>query len=290
METDNELEGQLLQQFSSLGTTDKDVLISEFQKLLGNQLNPGECAFFLDMNNWNLQAAVWSYYEYNQPSNKGPQFKFIGDITEGEGEDVPPNTRFTKTWRISNSGEERWPPGCHVKFCEGENLSLTDRTIVDCLEPGQVVDVTMVMQSGEAGTFQSKWRMSTATGLLFGEPIWVIVTVAEGGVLGVTQQLSKFGTDFLHTSNNVQQDNIPNPFASPTKSTVEHNFGASPQNSLIAHHGSPNLTPVSPSPTHSPHHVDINGSTVRSLFPTAIDDRPGSHSDTNCTDMQEDMS
>ena len=65
-------------------------------------------------------------------------------------------------------GEERWPPGCHVKFCEGENLSLTDRTIVDALEPGQVVDVTMVMQSGEAGTFQSKWRMSTATGLLFG--------------------------------------------------------------------------------------------------------------------------
>ena len=57
---------------------------------------------FVDFRN--LQAAVWSYYEYNQPSNKGPQFKFIGDITEGEGEDVPPNTRFTKTWRISNSG------------------------------------------------------------------------------------------------------------------------------------------------------------------------------------------
>ena len=52
METDNELEGQLLQQFSSLGTTDKDVLIAEFQKLLGNQLNPAGCAFFLDMNNW----------------------------------------------------------------------------------------------------------------------------------------------------------------------------------------------------------------------------------------------
>lgn len=52
MDEDTELEGQLLQQFSSLGTTDRDVLIAEFQKLLGNQLNPAGCAFFLDMNNW----------------------------------------------------------------------------------------------------------------------------------------------------------------------------------------------------------------------------------------------
>ena len=53
MDVDNELEGKLLQQFSSMGTTDKEALISEFQKLLEpNQLNPAGCAFFLDMNNW----------------------------------------------------------------------------------------------------------------------------------------------------------------------------------------------------------------------------------------------
>ena len=53
MDVDNELEGNLLRQFSSLGTTDKEVLIAEFQKLLGpNQLSPEGCGFFLDMNNW----------------------------------------------------------------------------------------------------------------------------------------------------------------------------------------------------------------------------------------------
>lgn len=52
MDVDNDLDGQLLQQFSSMGTTDRDVLIAEFQKLLGNKLNPSSCAFFLDMNNW----------------------------------------------------------------------------------------------------------------------------------------------------------------------------------------------------------------------------------------------
>lgn len=53
MDVDNDIDGKLLQQFSSMGTTDREVLISDFQKLLGpNQLTPAGCAFFLDMNNW----------------------------------------------------------------------------------------------------------------------------------------------------------------------------------------------------------------------------------------------
>ena len=52
MDVDNDLDQQLVLQFSSMGTTDKEVLITEFQKLSGNQLNPEGCAFFLDMNNW----------------------------------------------------------------------------------------------------------------------------------------------------------------------------------------------------------------------------------------------
>ena len=52
MDVDSDLDSKLLQQFSSMGTTDRDVLISELQQLLGNQLNAEGCAFFLDMNNW----------------------------------------------------------------------------------------------------------------------------------------------------------------------------------------------------------------------------------------------
>lgn len=52
VDIDNDFDGKLLDQFRSLGTTDRDVLIAEFQALLGNKLNPESCAFFLDMNNW----------------------------------------------------------------------------------------------------------------------------------------------------------------------------------------------------------------------------------------------
>lgn len=49
-----DIEQSLLQQFSCMGTTDKDELVQQLQKLLGPQLNYSTAAFFLDMNNWYL--------------------------------------------------------------------------------------------------------------------------------------------------------------------------------------------------------------------------------------------
>ena len=53
MDVDMDIDSQLLREFSAMGTTDKEVLIAQFQKLLGDQrITPQECDFFLDMNNW----------------------------------------------------------------------------------------------------------------------------------------------------------------------------------------------------------------------------------------------
>ena len=38
------------------------------------------------------------------PTDKIPQMRFLADVTVGEGEAIPPNTRFVKTWRVENSG------------------------------------------------------------------------------------------------------------------------------------------------------------------------------------------
>lgn len=50
-----DLEQSLLQQFSCLGTTDKDDLVRQLQKFIGNSLNETTASFFLDMNNWYVQ-------------------------------------------------------------------------------------------------------------------------------------------------------------------------------------------------------------------------------------------
>lgn len=218
-----DLESSLLQQFSCLATQDKDVLINQFQKLLSpNQLSPEGCAFFLDMNNWNLQQAICSYFDLDAPRELGmealPNMSFIKDVTIGEGEEVPPNTRFVKTWRIQNSGTEKWPPGCSLRFINGHLMGNCERVVVDPLEPGQMADVSLEMVSpAQSGIYQGQWRMSTAIGQFFGEIIWVIITVAEGGLLSLTQQMDSFhqlGSPV--ESHPSKMDTSVNPFASRT--------------------------------------------------------------------------
>ncbi len=43
-----------------------------------------------------------------------PQMTFIKDVTIGEGESVPPDTRFVKTWKVQNTGGDRWPDGAYT--------------------------------------------------------------------------------------------------------------------------------------------------------------------------------
>lgn len=52
----------------------------------------------------NLQAAIGAYYDYESPNISAPCMSFVKDVTIGEGESVPPDTPFTKTWRIQNTG------------------------------------------------------------------------------------------------------------------------------------------------------------------------------------------
>lgn len=53
----------------------------------------------------NLQAAIGAYYDFESPNVAAPCMSFVRDVTIGEGESVPPDTPFTKTWRIQNTGE-----------------------------------------------------------------------------------------------------------------------------------------------------------------------------------------
>ncbi|XP_072497911.1 protein ILRUN isoform X2 [Notamacropus eugenii] len=214
---DVDLDPELMQKFSCLGTTDKDVLISEFQRLLGFQLNPAGCAFFLDMTNWNLQAAIGAYYDFESPNISVPSMSFVEDVTIGEGESIPPDTQFTKTWRIQNSGTEAWPPGVCLKYVGGDQFGHVNMVMVRSLEPQEIADVSVQMCSPSiAGMYQGQWRMCTATGLYYGDVIWVILSVEVGGLLGVTQQLSSFETEFNTQPHRKVEGNF-NPFASPQK-------------------------------------------------------------------------
>ncbi|MFH4979385.1 hypothetical protein AB6A40_006094 [Gnathostoma spinigerum] len=221
MDLDGDVEGSLAQALSCMATNDREVLIRQFQLILGenHQLAPEACAFFLDMNNWNLHAALGAYYDYGSSNNLGvhppeyathlPSMQFIQDITIGEGESVPPSTRFLKTWRVRNNGTEWWPTGCYIGFMEGAKLSEVTRSCVQPLAPGEEVNVSVEMISpAEKGIYQSRWQLNTSSGIPFGESIWCIITVDEMGILDITQQLASAPLGCSY------QDHSANPFSS----------------------------------------------------------------------------
>ena len=46
------MDQDFLTMFSCMGTTDREVLVSDLHALLGSQLSREGCSFFLDMTNW----------------------------------------------------------------------------------------------------------------------------------------------------------------------------------------------------------------------------------------------
>lgn len=186
-----DIEQSFLQQFSCMGTTDKEELVQQLQKLLGSQLNYSTAVFFLDMNNWNLQAAVCSYLDFESP-NPLPSMKMVSDPVANENENIEPNVRFKKTWHIYNSGTEKWPAKCYAQCSDGCNLG-GEKVPVPSLDPGEGVHLSIDMVSPPIpGMYQSKWRLCTPKGSYFGDHMWVIVTVVEEGTIALTNQLSHF--------------------------------------------------------------------------------------------------
>lgn len=205
-----DLEQSLLQQFSCLGTTDKEELVKQLQRLLGSQLNESAASFFLDMNNWNLQAAICSYFDIEAP------FKLpsMAASPSADAQNVDANAKFTKTWQIYNNGADRWPVGCVVQFAGGDKVLLASeiRIPVNCLAPGECQSITVEFTSPDkSGIYQNKYRMCTSSGSYFGDPLWVIATVVEEGTIALSEQLS-------HLSELGSPPTVPipvNPFGQP---------------------------------------------------------------------------
>ncbi|KAB0355036.1 hypothetical protein FD755_022495, partial [Muntiacus reevesi] len=147
---------------------------------------PAACGTFLDVTHvplagrflttgppWkfplNLQAAIGAYYDFESPNISVPSMSFVEDVTIGEGESIPPDTQFIKTWRIQNSGAEAWPPGVCLKYVGGDQFGHVNMVMVRSLEPQEIADVSVQMCSpSRAGMYQGQWRMCTATGLYYG--------------------------------------------------------------------------------------------------------------------------
>lgn len=247
MDIDNS-DFDLISSFRTMNTNDKDHLIAEFKRLSNTELSNEGCVFYLDLAEWNLNTALWAYYEYQGPGTAGaanaalhyeapPQMKLVNDVTIGAGESVAPSTRFVKTWRLKNSSFSKpWPQGCYLKLIDGFNhfeghnadptaTLLAPITPVPSILPQQTTDVSIHLCSpAQPGIYHSQFRLFSGNET-FGDAIWLVLCVEPGGVLGITQQLN---------SAQMQQQQQQGEFESPNANTANWSPSSTSTNNSAA--------------------------------------------------------
>lgn len=193
----DDIEQNFLTQFSSMVTTDKEELVRQFQSI-GENVNCSTATFFLDMTNWNLQAAVGCYFDV-MAQNRQPSMKLLNDITVGKGEKLTPSTAIKLTWLLQNNGEIAWPNGSYISLRRNpsmmqENfpLSYEDlKYVVPSVAPNDTVTVSVQLVSPSTeGFFETVWSIYTPNGTSFGENITSRIEVSLYGTMSVTQQAS----------------------------------------------------------------------------------------------------
>ncbi|KAL7098407.1 hypothetical protein ACP275_09G016000 [Erythranthe tilingii] len=109
---------------------------------------------------------------------------FVEDVSVAEGSVVPPSTRFTKTWRMRNSGSVVWPEETLLVWTGGHVLShaLSFEVGVPAtgLPVGHDLDFSVEFTSPERkGYYTSYWIMKSPSGEQFGELIWIYIQVDD---------------------------------------------------------------------------------------------------------------
>ncbi|XP_035919595.1 protein ILRUN [Anopheles stephensi] len=204
----DDIEQNFLTQFSSMVTTDKADLIQQFQSIGGN-VNDSTANFFLDMTNWNLQAAVGCYFDF-MSQNRQPSMKLLNDITVGKGEKITPSTAIKLTWLLQNNGDIAWPNGSYVGLRRNpnmmeENIALTYEDLkyyVPSIPPNDTVSVSVQLVSpSNVGLFETVWSIYTPSGVSFGDNIISRIEVSLDGTMAVTQQFSNLQTESASEAN-----------------------------------------------------------------------------------------
>ncbi len=113
--------------------------------------------------------------------------QFVDDLNNDDKNltDFPvldPGKGFQKGWRIKNSGTCDWNNAYFIKYVHGNNpaaqMGGQPTSIKSVVEPGQTYDLYVDLISPVvAGKYVGYWQMHNASGVPFGQTIWVAIEV-----------------------------------------------------------------------------------------------------------------
>lgn len=97
-------------------------------------------------------------------------------------QEVPPGTAFQKGWRVRNTGTCTWDSSYFLVPTRGNNpaarMGGVPTPVQGTVAPGQTYDFWVNLTAPiQPGTYVEYWTMQAPDGVLFGDAIWVAITV-----------------------------------------------------------------------------------------------------------------
>ena len=111
---------------------------------------------------------------------------FISE-TVPDGSEFSPNTNFTKTWTLVNSGSCTWSSEYSLVFVDGSRMGgVSPIGLAEEVPPGDQTTLSVDLQTpASSGTYQGNWMLMDGGGAAFGlgnngqTPFWVQIEVAQ---------------------------------------------------------------------------------------------------------------
>ena len=129
---------------------------------------------------------------------------FIADVTVPDGTIFPPNTAFTKTWRLKNVGTCTWTTSYKLIFFNGAQMGgAMEIPLLSTVAPNATVDLSANLTAPAAdGSYRGNWQLRNAANTNFGvgatanRSFWVDIVVRNGNITFTPLPPSGMSDDF----------------------------------------------------------------------------------------------
>lgn len=124
------------------------------------------------------------------PPGCADRASFEADVTVPDNFSMKPGVRFTKTWRLRNTGGCAWNSQYRLVFASGERMGAADSVPLAYTPPGAALDISIELISpAQNGAFTANFELHNAEGNLIpvddGRYVWVSIRVGETVAAGL---------------------------------------------------------------------------------------------------------
>jgi hypothetical protein len=125
--------------------------------------------------------------------------QFVADVTVPDGTEYDPNSAFTKTWRLMNTGTCTWTTAYAIVFDRGDLMSaVTPVNLATSVAPGGTIDISINMIAPATnGKYVGYWKLRNASGVKFGlgneaKPYYVSIRVGKSTKTSVYSMVDNY--------------------------------------------------------------------------------------------------